>query len=122
MSHVLLKRPEAISTDTFKTLKRTVFASGRHCPAVMMSPSLGSKAGEQCTAMLLWRFSKRLNFLQASDCLHLPLKHGKEMAHEAQNEGLCLNFTGVHRPQARSLGGETSCSSPSMSTLLSLSA
>ena len=25
--------------------------------------SLGSKAGEQCTAMLLWRFSKRWNFL-----------------------------------------------------------
>ena len=27
------------------------------------STSLGSKAGEQCTATLLWRFSKRLNFL-----------------------------------------------------------
>ena len=25
--------------------------------------SFGSKAGEQCTAMLLWRFSNRLNFL-----------------------------------------------------------
>eukprot|EP00413_Alexandrium_margalefii_P013613 CAMPEP_0204532808 /NCGR_PEP_ID=MMETSP0661-20131031/11926_1 /ASSEMBLY_ACC=CAM_ASM_000606 /TAXON_ID=109239 /ORGANISM="Alexandrium margalefi, Strain AMGDE01CS-322" /LENGTH=52 /DNA_ID=CAMNT_0051539077 /DNA_START=46 /DNA_END=201 /DNA_ORIENTATION=- len=29
------------------TLKRTVFASGRHWPTVTMSPSFGSKAGEQ---------------------------------------------------------------------------
>ena len=39
--------------NALSTLKRTVFASGLHCPAVMMSPSLGSKAGLQCTAMLL---------------------------------------------------------------------
>mmetsp|Transcript_142977 Transcript_142977/g.456873 ORF Transcript_142977/g.456873 Transcript_142977/m.456873 type:complete len:100 (+) Transcript_142977:86-385(+) len=49
--------------STLSTLKRTVFESGLHWPTVTMSPSLGSKAGEQWAAMLEWRFSKRLNFL-----------------------------------------------------------
>merc|ERR1719324_715777 len=49
--------------SSFTTLNRTVFARGRHCPTVTMSPSFASKAGEQCTATLLWRFSKRLYFL-----------------------------------------------------------
>merc|ERR1719436_1710467 len=54
--------PKIWFASTFTTLKRTVFASGRHCPAVTMSPSFTSKQGEQCTETFLWRFSKRLYF------------------------------------------------------------
>eukprot|EP00443_Scrippsiella_acuminata_P029119 CAMPEP_0115274338 /NCGR_PEP_ID=MMETSP0270-20121206/55621_1 /TAXON_ID=71861 /ORGANISM="Scrippsiella trochoidea, Strain CCMP3099" /LENGTH=63 /DNA_ID=CAMNT_0002690841 /DNA_START=41 /DNA_END=232 /DNA_ORIENTATION=+ len=49
--------------STFNTLNLTVFESGLHWPTVTMSPSFGSKQGEQCTAMLECLFSKRLNFL-----------------------------------------------------------
>merc|ERR1719219_2025699 len=65
------------------TLKRTVLERGRHSPTVAMSPSLTSKAGEQCTATLLCLFSKRLNFFDVMEvvppddncALHLRRNH-----------------------------------------------
>merc|ERR1719272_1980385 len=55
--------PKIWFLSTLRTFHFTVFANGRHCPQVMISPSLTSKAGEQCTEMLLCLFSKRLYFL-----------------------------------------------------------
>lgn len=46
-----------------RTLNLTVLARGLHWPIVTTSPSPTFwKHGEQCTDMLLWRFSKRLYF------------------------------------------------------------
>jgi len=48
---------------TLSMLKRTVLDSGLHCPARISSPGFTRKAGDTCTGVFLWRFSKRLYFL-----------------------------------------------------------
>lgn len=49
--------PSFFRSCTFRTLNLTVFESGRHSPTVTRSPSFTVNAGEQCTAIVAWRFS-----------------------------------------------------------------